>query len=145
MCPYINEIKERLMRNKWFLDLGRYSTGYTALFNTLGFMPETHMLKPYPQRVESTYELLKVYIEFTNTHSSEIISIREQAKNNCKNANEFAINWELDMNNKELFLFKGYEAKYKTSEVSGLQRLYYDRNEPYEKIFLFMIPIQRIF
>ncbi|MBK7036817.1 MAG: hypothetical protein IPH42_10915 [Bacteroidetes bacterium] len=44
------------------------------------------------------------------------------------------------MNNKELFLFKGYEAKYKTSEVSGLQRLYYDRNEPYEKNILFMIP-----
>ena len=134
MCPYINEIKRTPDEGiSGFLDLGRYSTGYTALFNTLGFMPETHMLKPYPQRVESTYELLKVYIEFTNTHSSEIISIREQAKNNCKNANEFAINWELDMNNKELFLFKGYEAKYKTSEVSGLQRLYYDRNEPYEK------------
>ncbi len=29
--------------------------------------------------------------------------------------------------------FKGYAAKYKTSEVSGLDRLYYDRNEPYTK------------
>jgi hypothetical protein len=30
-------------------------------------------------------------------------------------------------------LFKGYEAGYKPSEVSGLPRLYYDRSKPYEK------------
>jgi len=134
MCPYVNEIN-KIPDNgiSGFLDLGRYSTGYTALFNTLGFMPETHMLKPYPERVESTYNLLKVYIEYSNSHSSEIISIRNQAKTNCKNASEFVINWKLDMDNKELFLFKGYEAKYKTSEVTGLQRLYYDKNEPFEK------------
>jgi hypothetical protein len=29
--------------------------------------------------------------------------------------------------------FKGYEASYKTSEVTGLQRLYYDHNKPFEK------------
>ncbi len=29
--------------------------------------------------------------------------------------------------------FKGYAAKQKRSEVSGLDRLYYDRNEPYTK------------
>ena len=30
-----------------FLDSPRYSTGYAALFQTMGFMTETHMLKPY--------------------------------------------------------------------------------------------------
>jgi hypothetical protein len=30
-------------------------------------------------------------------------------------------------------IFKGYTAKYKPSEVSGLQRLYYDREAPYTK------------
>ena len=29
--------------------------------------------------------------------------------------------------------FKGYEAKYKPSEVSGVDRLYYDRNSPFTK------------
>lgn len=29
--------------------------------------------------------------------------------------------------------FKGFAAKYKPSEVSGLNRLYYDRNEPFTK------------
>jgi hypothetical protein len=41
-----------------FFDSPRYSTGYTTLFNTLGLMVETHMLKPYKVRVEQTYELL---------------------------------------------------------------------------------------
>ncbi len=134
MCPYVNEIN-KIPDNgiSGFLDLGRYSTGYTALFNTLGFMPETHMLKPYDIRVESTYELLKVYIEFTNSRSNEIIKVRNEAKSQCKNAKEFAINWRLNTEKKESFLFLGYEAKYKASEVSGLQRLYYDKNEPYEK------------
>ena len=30
-----------------FLDLPRFSTGYAALHHTIGFMPETHMLKPF--------------------------------------------------------------------------------------------------
>lgn len=134
MCPYVNEINKIPDEGiSGFLDLGRYSTGYTALFNTFGFMPETHMLKPYPERVESTYELLKIYINYTNSHAQEIIKIRNESKTNCKTATEFAINWNLDMDSKELFLFKGYEAKYKPSEVSGLPRLYYDRNQPFEK------------
>jgi hypothetical protein len=29
-----------------FADSPRYATGYTTLFNILGFVPETHMLKP---------------------------------------------------------------------------------------------------
>jgi hypothetical protein len=29
--------------------------------------------------------------------------------------------------------FKGYEGKYKPSEISGKPRLYYDRNKPFTK------------
>ena len=42
-----------------FFDHPRYSTGYAALWNTPGVMLETHMLKPYPRRVEGTYAFLK--------------------------------------------------------------------------------------
>ena len=41
-----------------FTDTPRYATGYTTLFNTLGFVPETHMLKPYKDRVKTTYEFM---------------------------------------------------------------------------------------
>ena len=47
------------------MDSPRYSTGYTTLCNTLGMMVETHMLKPYKQRVEGTYELMKSMMEIT--------------------------------------------------------------------------------
>ncbi len=134
MCPYVNEV-DKIPDNgiTEFLDLPRYSTGYTALFNTIGFMPETHMLKDYAQRVESTYELLKIYINYINSHSSEIIQVRNEAINYTKQQKTFAINWDIDMNRKEDFLFRGYEAKYKPSDLSGLERLYYDRNSPFEK------------
>ncbi|MCH9659590.1 MAG: M14 family metallopeptidase, partial [Bacteroidetes bacterium] len=56
-----------------FLDSPRYSTGYTTLFNTLGMMVETHMLKPYKQRVEGTYELMKNMIAITD-RDADVIS-----------------------------------------------------------------------
>ena len=37
-----------------FLETPRYSTGYTGLFQTIRYMTETHMLKPYPERVRAT-------------------------------------------------------------------------------------------
>ncbi len=37
------------------------------------------------------------------------------------------------MNKPQWYTFKGYQAGYKPSEVSGLPRLYYDRSKPYEK------------
>ena len=57
ITPYVN-VFNRTPESGFsqFLDSPRYSTGYTTLFNTLGMMVETHMLKPYKQRVEGTYE-----------------------------------------------------------------------------------------
>ena len=134
MTPYVNEIKSIPDEGiAGFLDLGRYSTGYTALFNTIGFMPETHMLKPYAQRVASTLALLEIYIQYTNTHATEIIQIRNQTKQQVAAATQFNINWKLNTDTFENFMFKGYEAKYKPSAVSGLPRLYYDTNAPFEK------------
>ena len=134
MCPYVNEI-DRIPDDgiAGFLDLGRYSTGYTAMFNTLGFMPETHMLKPYPQRVAATLALLKIYLNYCNQHAAEIMTARNAAKAWVTSATSFPINWKLDMSAAEQFMFKGYTAKYKPSEVSGLTRLYYDREAPFEK------------
>jgi len=116
-----------------FLDYPRYSSGYASLFNCLSFMPETHMLKPFKDRVWSTYDFMKVMLRHVQSNHKEIRSVRQQAVANTINKNTFALNWELDMDRVDTLLFKGYEAKYKPSEVSGKDRLYYDRNAPYEK------------
>ncbi|MCF6241727.1 MAG: hypothetical protein L3J74_10325 [Bacteroidales bacterium] len=116
-----------------FYDSPRYASGYTALFNTIGFTTETHMLKPYKDRVLSTYHFIINLTEFVNKNYKEIGKTRQKAFENTINRSEFPIKWVLDKNKDSTLLFKGYTAKYKTSEITGMQRLYYDRNEPYEK------------
>jgi hypothetical protein len=54
MCPYVNPLKETPDDGiADFLDSPRFSTGYAALHHTVGFMPETHMLKPFDMRYRS--------------------------------------------------------------------------------------------
>ncbi len=116
-----------------FLDLARYSSGYAALHHTISFMPETHMLKPYEDRVKSTYAFMDVMIKTMHDDHKLIGAARQKAFDTAKTQKAFALNWTLDLDRVDSMLFKGYEAKYKPSEVSGLSRLYYDRNAPYEK------------
>ena len=116
-----------------FLDLARYASGYAALHNTISFIPETHMLKPYKDRVMSTYAFMKIMLERMNEDYNDIRKARANAQRNTQSKKQFDLNWEMDTSNPSTITFKGYEAKYKKSEVSGLDRLYYDRNEPYEK------------
>jgi len=57
ITPYVNVFNTQPEKGfTQFMDSPRYSTGYTTLYNTLGMMVETHMLKPYKLRVEGTYE-----------------------------------------------------------------------------------------
>ena len=58
---------------------------------------------------------------------------RKNAMEECISKKTFPITWTLDTTKHEIFLFKGYEAEYKTSTVTGLQRLYYNRTKPFEK------------
>lgn len=134
MAPYVHTIGSTPDEGiKDYLETPRYSTGYSTLFNALGFVSETHMLKPYAERVQSTYELMIQLLNFSEERSSEIIEMKKRADTFSKALNTFEVSWELDTNRFEDFLFKGYKAKYKKSEFSENQRLYYDQDEPYEK------------
>ncbi|MEL6866613.1 MAG: M14 family zinc carboxypeptidase [Bacteroidota bacterium] len=116
-----------------FLDLPRYSSGYAALFNTISFMPETHMLKPFKDRVLSTYHFMDVMIHEMQENGEQLAAARQAAIEQTKNKERFALQWKLDETKVDRLSFKGYEAKYKKSEVSGLDRLYYDHSAPFEK------------
>ena len=116
-----------------FLDLPRYSSGYANLHNSISFMPETHMLKPFKDRVMSTYHFMRAMLEHVAENHAEIIESRKKAIYNTKNKAQFDLSWEVDMDAVSTVMFKGYEAKYKPSDISGLDRLYYDHNAPYEK------------
>lgn len=116
-----------------FCDYGRYSTGYAAMWNTIGFMPETHMLKPYKDRLWSTYAFMDVVIHFIHTNHEAIGKARKAAFDLTRTKKEFVLDYAMDQTKRDSLQFKGYAAKYKPSEVSGLPRLWYDRSEPYTK------------
>ncbi|MGE7774105.1 M14 family metallopeptidase [Chitinophaga sp. NPDC101104] len=134
LLPYVNHFGPT-PDSGWtaFADGPRYSSGYTTLFHTFGFVPETHMLKPYKQRVEATYALMECFIRFTSENSARIKALRDATKAAVKTQEKFPLSWEPDMNTPQWYTFKGFEAGYKPSEVSGLPRLFYDRSKPYEK------------
>lgn len=116
-----------------YFDGPRYSSGYATLWHTFAFVPETHMLKSYEQRVTSTYALMESFIDFTSKNSASIKQVREQTKQSVKQQDEFPVSWVLNRNKTAEVSFTGFEAGRKPSEVSGLPRLYYDRSKPYTK------------
>ncbi|HYH14313.1 MAG TPA: M14 family metallopeptidase, partial [Flavisolibacter sp.] len=134
LVPYVNHFGETPDKG-WseFWDAPRYSSGYASLWNTFAFVPETHMLKPYPQRVAATRALMESFIHFTDQNGLKITQLRRQAKSRAQTQESFIIKWSLDRNKSSEIVFKGYEAGRKNSEISGLPRLFYDSNKPYEK------------
>ncbi len=64
-----------------FTDTPRYATGYSTLFNTLGFVPETHMLKSFKERVKVTYEFMVSVINYTDANWDKIKKIRKESFN----------------------------------------------------------------
>ena len=134
LIPYVNAFGDS-PDNGWpeFFEGPRYSSGYAALWHTFSFVAETHMLKPYDERVKATYELMKSFIDFTSKNSTTIKQLRDQTKQSVKTQIEFPISWALDRSVFDKRLYKGYAASRKPSDVSGLPRLFYDRTKPYEK------------
>lgn len=116
-----------------FMDYPRYSTGYTTLFNTLGMMVETHMLKPYKPRVEGTYELMKSMIDITEEQHETIASLREKSWKDILAKDTYAVDWKIDTTKSSTLNFKGYEAERIPSEITGAMRLKYYRDRPFEK------------
>ena len=116
-----------------FMDHPRYSTGYTTLWSTLGLMVETHMLKPYQQRVEGTYALMESLIDVVEKEHSTIKTLRKETLESNLELSEYYFNWQVDTTQTSTLSFKGYEAERLTSEVTGLPRLKYNRDKPFTK------------
>jgi len=134
MIPYVNSIGETPETGiTGFIDPPRYSTGYTTLHNTIGFMPETHMLKSYDLRVDATYKLLESYIQIVERDARVIGENKRKADEAVAMQKDFPLDWKLNKTEVNDLTFKGFEAGQKPSTVSGADRLYYDRTKPYTK------------
>ena len=134
MIPYVNSIGETPESGiTGFIESPRYSTGYATLHNVIGFMPETHMLKAYDLRVDATYKLLQSYIDIIQRDAKLILENKQRADEFVARQTEFPLTWQLNKNEVNNITFKGFEAGQKPSAVSGINRLFYDRNKPYTK------------
>tara|TARA_R110000868_G_scaffold147359_1_gene368790 strand:+ start:8228 stop:9964 length:1737 start_codon:yes stop_codon:yes gene_type:complete len=134
ITPYVNVFNQVPEEGfSQFMDYPRYSTGYTTLFNTLGMMVETHMLKPYKMRVEGTYQLMKSMIEITEEDGEKISKLRNNALIEIQNQKSYTLDWEIDTTKSSSLNFKGFEAELIPSKITGANRLKYDRSKPFIK------------
>ena len=134
ITPYVNVFNEVPEEGfSQFNDLPRYSTGYTTLWNTIGMMVETHMLKPYPKRVKGTYELMRSMIGIAEKDRERMKDLRNRASRKYLTDRWYPINYKPDMENPSKRNFKGYEGEMIASEVTGGERLKYDTQKPFTK------------
>lgn len=134
ICPYVETMGETPESGiVGFLESPRFATGYAALFNCIGFVPETHMLKPYNDRVWATYDLMKAIISQVSKDAVTIIKARNDADRAVKSQRHYALDWQLDTAKYDLIDFRGYESTHIISKVTGLPVLYYDKTKPYNK------------
>lgn len=133
ITPYVNvynEVPEKGFVQ--FLDTPRYSTGYAALWNTLGLMLETHMLKPYKERVEGTYRALLSIMDVSERDWASIKDLRARAQRKYLTERFYPVNFEVDSSNITPLEFKGYEGETIKSEITGQERLSYNKEKPFE-------------
>lgn len=116
-----------------FMDTPRYATGYTSLFNVIGSVPETHMLKEFSSRVWVTYEYMIAALKFVDKNVEKIKNLRNTNNINYQAGSYFPLQWEIDSTKISTIDFMGFEAKNKTSAISGKPRLYYDKTKPFTK------------
>jgi hypothetical protein len=142
ICPYVDHVAATPDSGIYeFNQTPRYITGFTSLFNCISYVTESHMLKPYPQRVKSTINILKSFISCASKYRNDLIEWkRENEKEELRSKIQY-YNWGINKEISSTFSFSGYEAVYVESKISGLPGLRYDR----QKIWSREIPFYNSF
>ena len=148
MFPYVNFSAYDLGRGMTqFYDPPRYSSGYAALFQCIGFVPETHMLKPFKERVKSTYDLMVTIAVTASNRADSLKLMKTIARQAVAKQLQFPLEWKVDTSRFMHLTFKGYERDTTLSEVTGLPRMYYRRDKPFDaniKFYCYFKPDQFI-
>ncbi|GAB4395704.1 MAG: M14 family metallopeptidase [Microscillaceae bacterium] len=132
MCPYVNAYGRNPFPEGYpqFYDLPRYSSGYTALFACLGFIAETHMLKPFVQRVAATYALMRSMLEMSEAEGAKLTDLQKQQYQSQARQDSLDLDWEVRKDTARRIAFAGYASCRIPSRVTTGERLFYDRSQP---------------
>jgi len=120
---------------------GNFSTGYTSMFNTISFMTENHVYKPFKDRVLSVYEFELSLLETSRKYAETIKRLRKEAEKAVKAQDEFVIEWKLDTTRHDTFEYTGYKYLMSESPLTGLMRKAYNR----DSVFTADIPFYRYY
>jgi hypothetical protein len=134
MVPYVTSVKDIPdygIRSR--PDPPRYSDGYAALFNTLAYISEAHMLKTYEERVLATTAFLESALKIVSENAGLIQDVRRQSDYYLKNQASFNLKWIPDTSRFSEITFNGYSADYEKSMVTGHKKLFYDQNKAWQR------------
>ena len=133
-CPYVHPVQDSPEQGiAHMLDVPRFSTGYAALHDTVGFMPETHMLKPFADRYAATRALVEVVLALTVRDGAKIRALRQSSRLEATRRQQWPVAWRIDHATPSSFRFKGFKAVHTTSRLGHYLRLAYDRSQPWER------------
>ncbi len=112
----------------------RFSTGYAALQNRPALLIETHMLKPYANRVRAVYDLVELLLEQIGAQPAALLAATAQADAatiaRAHDANAWvALSFKPDPQPTK-FEFKGYAFTLSHSDISGSEWIRYDPRTP---------------
>ncbi len=110
------------------------SQGYCAAQNRPGLLIETHMLKPYKSRVESTYAMLKLVIELLDRDYVSLKKLEKAADDYSSGPvfrkQKMPVSFSELLTDSVMVDFKGVEYSMDTSDLTGGLWFKYDNTKP---------------
>lgn len=113
-----------------FLETPRYSTGYTTLFNCIGFVSEAHMLKSYPHRVLATWAFINATVNHMQHNTKKLIQNKQLADILTQQTSSYPTQFQWNGNDSTTIQFMGFKALHVKSLIGNYKRLLYDRTQP---------------
>jgi hypothetical protein len=112
----------------------RFSTGYAALQNRPALLIETHMLKPYANRVQAVYDLVELMLEQINQHPAALLTAAAKADaDTITRAHDAQARVPLTFKpdpQSTKFELKGYAFTLTHSDISNSDWIQYDPSQP---------------
>lgn len=149
ISPYVgfknNRVEEGLL--EW-ASVPRFSNGYMASRNRICLLVETHMMKPYKDRVFATKKVIETAADYLVISGKMVIEENRKADNNIKQylgkeGKWLPIKFALKDTALKTYLFKGIEAVIEKSDISGGEKLVYT-GEKFEKVIPYFDQVQAV-
>ena len=107
-----------------------FSEAYTTARNCPGILLETHMLKPYKDRVLSTYHMIVETLKIIRNDKANFNNLLTQAKKNDLTLKEIPIKMQSELNDTIWENFLGYHFDTVHSDITGGWYYTYDPTRP---------------